>query len=79
MGMIWDLIKTKVMNTIFAWVNFGAIYLNLKEWLFDMNVNQGLTYMISLLAIVWWFMKLYDQYVTTKHKKEKWKREVKGS
>lgn len=73
--MIWSMIKTKFMNFIFTWINVGAIYLNVKEWLFDVNVNQGLTYFISLLAIIWWLMKLYDQYITTKHKKKSWETE----
>lgn len=76
MGMIWLIIRKKVTDFVFLNVNVGAIVLNVQEWLFDVNLNKTLTYLISLLAIIWWLMKLYDQYVTTKHKKEQWKKEL---
>lgn len=72
--MIWLIIRKKATDFVFLNVNIGAIFLNVQEWLFDINLNKSLTIIISMLAVIWWIMKLYDQYVTTKHKKERWKK-----
>lgn len=53
-------------------LNIPAILLNVEGWLFSSNVNVMLTLFISLLAIAWWFMKLYDQYLITKKRKEEY-------
>lgn len=58
-------------NFIGLQLNLSAIGFNLSAWLTHQNVNQILTIIISLLAISWWLMKIYDQYISTKMKKEK--------
>ncbi len=50
-------------------VNIGAISFNLGEWLSDVHFNAILTLFISILAIVWWCMKIYDQFITTRNRK----------
>lgn len=50
--------------------NATALYLNLCEWLFSVGMNKLLTLVISLLAIIWWLMKMYDQYLITRKRKK---------
>jgi hypothetical protein len=59
-----------VFNFFGVPLNVSAIGFNLGAWLTHQNVNQILTIIISLLAISWWLMKIYDQYISTKIKKE---------
>ena len=49
--------------------NLGAILLNMSDLLTSKHINMWLTLVISILAIVWWCMKIYDQYISTKQKK----------
>ncbi len=49
---------------------FAAIFLNVKNWLFSETGTLILTVIISFLVIIYWCLKIYDQYlVTRKHKK----------
>jgi len=50
--------------------NASALYLNINEWLFSTSANKALTICISVLAIIWWLMKMYDQYLITKKRKK---------
>jgi len=50
--------------------NFTALYLNIGAWLFSISANKWLTIVISVLAIIWWLMKMYDQYLITKKRKK---------
>jgi hypothetical protein len=50
--------------------NATALYLNINEWLYSVEINKWLTIVISLLAIVWWLMKMYDQYLITRNRKK---------
>ena len=56
-------------NLLGIFLNVPALTLNIKSWLLQENVNLLLTLFISLLAIVWWAMKIYDQYLVTKKRK----------
>jgi hypothetical protein len=47
-------------------INILAIYLNVSEWLLSANFNKTLVLIISLMAIVYWAMKIYDQYIVTR-------------
>jgi hypothetical protein len=47
-------------------INILAIYLNISEWLLSANFNKTLVLIISLMAIVYWAMKIYDQYIVTR-------------
>jgi hypothetical protein len=47
-------------------INILAIYLNVSEWLLSANFNKTLVLVISLLAIIWWAMKIYQTYIETK-------------
>jgi len=51
--------------------NLLAIYLNISEWLLSANFNKTLVLVISLLAIIWWAMKIYQTYIETKRFKLK--------
>jgi len=46
-----------------------AIILNIKAWLFSEPGTIALTVIISLLVIIYWVMKIYDQYLVTKKRK----------
>lgn len=48
----------------------AAILLNIKSWLFSENSALVLTFAISLLVIIYWCMKIYDQYLVTRKRKE---------
>jgi hypothetical protein len=50
--------------------NASALYLNINQWLFSVSANKALTICISFLAIIWWLMKMYDQYLITKKRKK---------
>lgn len=50
-------------------LNVPAIWLNVVEFTGTINVNKILTLLISVLAIIWWLMKIYDQYIITKKRK----------
>jgi hypothetical protein len=50
--------------------NATALYLNIGEWLFSVSANKWLTIVISVLAIIWWLMKMYDQYLITRKRKK---------
>lgn len=50
-----------------------SLVFNVENILFNSNVNLILTVVISILAITWWGMKIYDQYLITKNRKEEWK------
>ena len=50
-------------------LNVPAIWLNVVEFTSTINVNKILTLLISVLAIIWWLMKIYDQYIITKKRK----------
>jgi len=52
-------------------LNLLAIYLNISEWLLSANFNKTLVLVISLLAIIWWAMKIYQTYIETKRFKLK--------
>ncbi|WP_289054150.1 hypothetical protein [Carboxylicivirga marina] len=59
--------------------NLGAIMLNISEMFSSTHINKTLTLIISCLAIIWWCMKIYDQYITTRAKKAGVKVESKKS
>lgn len=46
-----------------------AFIMNVSEWMFSANFNMVLTLLISVLAILYWIMKIYDQYLITKNRK----------
>lgn len=56
-----------------------AAYLNVKlgflngHFLFSPTFNTMLTIIISLLSIAWIIMKIYDQYLVTKQRKDEMK------
>lgn len=50
-----------------------AIFLNIINWLFNANVNQFLTIIISLLSCTWIILKIIDQNLSIKIKKKKLK------
>ncbi|MBN2747495.1 MAG: hypothetical protein JXR34_12275 [Bacteroidales bacterium] len=68
-------------------LNVPALFLNFDAWampkinilqitastnyVIHPNLNAILTLVISLLAIVWWLMKIYDTYISTKTNKRK--------
>ena len=64
------MLKILLSKQIGVILNVPAFMLNIKAWLFSVNLNEVVTITISLLAIIWWCMKIYDQYLTTKKKKE---------
>lgn len=49
--------------------NATALYLNIGEWWFSIEVNKWLTLIISVLAIIWWLMKMYYMYLIIKNRK----------
>jgi len=51
--------------------NFLAIYMNISGWLLSVHFNRLLVLVISLLAIIWWAMKIYQTYIETKRFKLK--------
>ncbi len=61
------MITKYIFNLFGSGSTAAAIYMNIQEWLFQMNVNQVLTYIISLLAIIYWIMKIIGQYKKTKN------------
>jgi len=58
-------------NFVGVFLTIPSIIFNIENWILSANINFVLTVIISLLAIVWWVMKIYDQYLTTKIRKEK--------
>ena len=60
-----------ILNNVVGLVlTVPAFGLNLKAWLEGAeNVNMFLTITISVLAIIWSTMKIYDQYLITKKRK----------
>lgn len=61
----------KFFNNLFGFsLTAPALTLNVKGWLFGEHINFILTIIISLLAIAWWSMKIYDQYVITRRRKD---------
>lgn len=60
-------------NPLFNFVginlNIGALFLNIQEWLYNADINKAITLFISFLAIAWWLMKIYDQYLITRKRK----------
>lgn len=59
-------------NYLGIFLNVPALFLNVDSWLFSSNVNLILTLFISLLAIIWWLMKLYDQYLIIRKRKQEY-------
>lgn len=51
-------------------VKIGFLGAHFKGIIFSPVFNSLLTIVISLLSILWILMKIYDQYLTTKLKKE---------
>lgn len=59
-----------LFNIVGIKLNIGAFYLNIREWLFHADFNKAITLLISILAIIWWLMKIYDQYDITNRRKK---------
>lgn len=47
-----------------------ALVLNLGNWLFTGRFNIALTIVLSILSILYLVMKIYDQYLITKRRKQ---------
>jgi len=62
--------KILLSNVTGLILNIPAFTLNIKAWIFSIDMNEAVTIVISVLAITWWLMKIYDQYYTTKKKKK---------
>lgn len=55
-----------------GWIStFLAIWLNTINWLTEISFNQILTVIISLLSALFLLMKIYDQFLITKERKQK--------
>ena len=60
-----------VFNTIGLSLNFGVIGINISEFIAKLDFNQVVSAIVLMLTVLWWLMKIYDQYILTKkHKKE---------
>lgn len=57
-------------NRIGVVLSVPAVGINLSEWLLKVNFSAVSTVLISVLAITWWLMKIYDQYITTRKRKK---------
>lgn len=60
-----------ILLTFLGWSStVTAFFLNISGWLFSANVNQILTLILSFLSIIFIAMKMYDQYLITKKRKQ---------
>lgn len=54
-----------------GWIStFLAVWFNLVSWLTEVHFNQCLAVLISILSIVFLFMKIYDQFLITKKRRK---------
>jgi hypothetical protein len=59
--------NTLLSRSVGVVTNVPAILLNIKGVVFGLDhINLLLTVLISIMAIGWWFMKIYHQYLQTK-------------
>ena len=55
-----------------GWIStFLAIWMNSVSWLTEFSFNQAITVIISILSALFLLMKIYDQYLVTKERKQK--------
>lgn len=69
---------TSLFNGIGISVVIPAFALNIKSWFFGASFNQFLTILLTVFSILFLIMKMYDQYITTKLKRQKMKGELNG-
>lgn len=69
------MINNGLINSCGWGSTLAAIYLNISQWLFSMQISQILTIIISLSSILFVWMKIYDQYLVTKKRKQEIKEE----
>lgn len=59
----------KIFNFFGIPLNFGALGANIGVIVSHLEINTILTLTISALAIIWWIMKIYDQYIITRKRR----------
>lgn len=66
-----NIMQNEAFNGL-GWLStFLAAWLNGLGWLMNVSFNQALTVVISLLSAIFLLMKIYDQYLITKNRKQK--------
>ena len=66
--------KNIMQNEFFngsGWIStFLAVWFNIGNWMTEINFNQVLTVVISVLSVVFLVMKMYDQFLITRQRRK---------